>query len=102
VEEREYGSNITLETRKESYDMLDKNNRYNQILTIMKIFDIPMTAKEIAVAMKQNGFSYSDDRNVSAPRINEMLANGKLDVVGKIKCQYSGKKVSCFTKRKEI
>lgn len=104
MEEREYGSNITLETRKESYDEVEKTSkqkRYTQILEIMNIYNEPMTAKEIAVKMYEYGCSYTDERNITAPRINELLKVGKLDVVGKIKCQYSGKKVSCFVIRKE-
>ena len=58
-----------------------------------------MTAKEIAVEMKSRGYSYTDERNVSAPRITEMLQKGLLDCVGKKKCQYTNTEVGVFVVR---
>ena len=92
----------TFETRRASYETVDKAKRYQQIIEIMQEMDKPMTAKEIAVAMYERGYSYSDERNVSAPRITELLEKGILDCSKtKVRCEYSGKMVSQFVLRRE-
>ena len=92
----------TFETRRASYESVDKAKRYRQILEIMTEIDKPMTAKEIAVEMKKRGYSSTDERNVSAPRIPELLEKGILDCSKtKVRCKYSGKMVSQFILRRE-
>lgn len=92
----------TFETRRASYESVDKAKRYRQIIKIMQDLDKPMTAKEIAVEMKKRGYSSTDERNVSAPRITELLEKGILDCSKtKVRCSYSGKMVSQFVLRRE-
>ena len=92
----------TFETRRASYESVDKAKRYRQIIRIMQDLDKPMTAKEIAVEMKKRGYAYTDERNVSAPRITELLEKGILDCSKtKVRCEYSGKMVSQFVLRRE-
>ena len=92
----------TYETRRESYESVDKAKRYRQIIEIMQDMDKPMTAKEIAVEMKKRGYSSTDERNVSAPRITELLEKGILDWSNtKVRCKYSGKMVSQFVLRRK-
>ena len=100
IEERRPGTNPLLETRGESHESVDKSKRYEQILEILSSNHKPLTAKEISVLMYNKGYSYSDERNVSAPRITELLKMGKIDCVGKKICQYTGKKVGAFVIRK--
>lgn len=96
------GAVPTFETRRESYETVDKQKRYRQIIEIMQDMDKPMTAKEIAVEMKKRGYSLTDERNVSAPRITELLEKGILDCSKiKVRCKYSGKMVSQFVLRSE-
>ena len=91
----------TFETRRASYESVDKAKRYRQIIKIMQDLDKPMTAKEIAVEMKKRGYSSTDERNVSAPRITELLEKGILDCSKtKVRCKYSGKMVSQFVLRR--
>ena len=100
-EEVRLGVIPTFETRRESYETVDRQKRYRQILEIMTEMDKPMTAKEIAVEMKKRGYSSTDERNVSAPRITELLEKGILDCSKtKVRCQYSGKMVSQFVLRR--
>lgn len=92
----------TFETRRESYETVDKQKKYQQIIEIMQDVDKPLTAKEIAVEMKKRGYSSTDERNVSAPRITELLEKGILDCSKtKVRCKYSGKRVSQFILRSE-
>ena len=96
------GAVPTFETRRESHETVDKQKRYRQIIEIMQDMDKPMTAKEIAVEMKKRGYSLTDERNVSAPRITELLEKGILDCSKtKVRCKYSGKMVSQFVLRRE-
>lgn len=65
---------ISEETRKESYDSLDKENRYNLILEAL---DIPKTAKEIAIELYKNKKIMDKERNATAPRLTELLKKRK-------------------------
>lgn len=91
----------TFETRREAYESVDKQRRYQQILEIMKDMDKPMTAKEIAVEMYKRGYAYTDERNITAPRLTELLKKGVIDCSKtKVRCAYSGKMVSQFEIRR--
>lgn len=88
---------ITYETRSESYEKVDKNLRYSQILEILD--NKEMTAKEIAVEMYKKGYIPTDERNFVSPRATELLYKGILDIAGKKKCHFSGKNVTVFKVR---
>jgi hypothetical protein len=98
MEERNYGENTSLETRKESYDKVDKNKRYFQIKGILKEYG-SLTAKQIAILMNKRGFTNNDDRNNSAPRLTELCIAGEIEIIGKVKCEYTGKTVSVYKLR---
>ena len=101
-EEVRIGVLPTFETRRESYETADKQKRYRQIIEIMKDLDKPMTAKEIAVEMYKRGYAYTDERNISSPRLTELLKKGVVDCSKtKVRCSYSGKMVSQFILRRE-
>ena len=89
-------SKITKETRKLSYeDILTKaNSKYFQVLTVLK--NNKMTAKEVAVEMFNRNFSKSNERNVAAPRLNELVELNIVHVVDKKRCQYTGKTVAVY------
>lgn len=95
MEERRYGENTSLETRKESYDKVDKRKRYMQIKSILKEYG-SLTAKQIAILMNKKGFTNNDDRNNSAPRLTELCIAGEVEIIGKTKCEYTGKTVSVY------
>ena len=86
--------NPLLETRHDSYETVNTRKRYIEILSILK--DKKMTAKEIAVEMKKRGYSNTDERNLTAPRLNELMNMRIVECIGKIKCEYSGKMVGVF------
>ena len=96
---RRPGEITTLETRKESYDKVDKRKRYREIIEILQETKRPMTAKEISVAMYHKGYTPTSERNFSSPRITELLKNGTLDIVGKKRCKFTGKTVSVYELR---
>lgn len=76
---------------------VDKNKRYRQILEILE--NNEMTAKEISVEMYKRGYTNTDERNTSAPRLTELLRNGLVEVINKKKCRWTGKTVSVFKRR---
>lgn len=94
MEERMPGQNITLETRVEAEETVDKQVRYNQILEILDGKE--MTAKEIANEMWMRGLTPTNERNFVSPRATEMLIDGRLEIVGKKKCEWTGKKVTVY------
>jgi hypothetical protein len=100
MKERNYGEITTFETRKESYDQVDKQKRYAQIKEILSEWG-ELTAKQIAVIMFKKGYIPTSERNYSSPRLTELCISGEVEVVGKTKCEFSGKTVSVFKLREE-
>ena len=92
---RKYGESTTLETRAESYEVVDKQKRYRQIMECLKEGS-PLTAKEIAVMMCNKGYVPTQERNHSAPRLTEMSQMGIVEPVGKKRCQWTGKLVTVY------
>ena len=90
------GEAVTLGTRHDSHESLDKEKRYKQILEIMAEHSIPLTAKEIAVFMHHKGYIPTTERNFSAPRLTELSQKGVVEPVGKKKCDFTGKMVSVY------
>lgn len=89
---------ITYETRSESYEKVDKQKRYSQILEILQ-GGKEMTAKEIAVEMCNRGYIPNNERNFTAPRLTELSIKGIVEPIGKQKCEYTGKSVSVYKVR---
>lgn len=87
---------ICLDNQKEANEKVDRKRRYRQILSVMEEINEPMTAKQIALCMYNRGMSYTDDRNISSPRLTELENENKVEVVGKTKCEHSGKTVSLY------
>lgn len=96
-EKRLPGEAITLQNRKESEEQVDKRKRYNQILEIMyEQKDTPLTAKEIADIMFKRHLIPTNERNFTAPRLNELSKVRKVEPVGKKVCKWTGRNVSAY------
>ena len=95
------GTSPTIETRHDSHvEVLpNKQRRYKQIIECIRE-NGPMTAKECAVAMFEKGYSKTAERNVSAPRLNELCEIGVVEPIGKKKCMYTGKTVAVYGLRR--
>ena len=74
-----------------------KQRRYNEILECLG--DKELTAKEIANEMFLKGYAPTNERNYTSPRLTELLRIGQVEVVGKKRCEWTGKSVSIFRKR---
>lgn len=101
-EPRRFGEEPLIENKIESEMTTDKLKRYKQIIRILvENNNEPMTAKEIAVEMCTRGYTPTDERNFSAPRITELLNKGVIDCLGKRKCEYTNKTVGVFNLRQD-
>lgn len=94
-------NNTTLETRQLSFtDIQDKKKkRYEQILN--RLSNREMTAKEIAVEMFELGMIASTERNYTAPRLTELEQMGYVEVIGKKKCEWTGKMVAVYRRKQQ-
>ena len=97
--ERRPGQPITLDTKAEAYEGVDRLRRQQQILSLLEELG-PMTAKEVAVEMHRRGMTGSDDRNFAAPRLNELSKLGLVEPIGKKRCDYTGKSVAVYARRR--
>lgn len=92
------GEYTTLDCRHDANESVNRQLRYRQITEILTQYP-QLTAREIAVRMKLKGFTPTDERNFSAPRLDEMCKSGLVEPVGKKKCEYTGKTVTVFALR---
>lgn len=93
---RRYGECPTLDTRAEANESVDKAKRYRQIVSVMRDYKAPLTAKEIAWLMYKLGYIPTDERNFTAPRLTEMSKKGMVEPCGKKTCHYTGKTVTVY------
>lgn len=90
------GEIVTLNTRYDSNEIIDREKRYKQIIEIMSEHPQPLTAKEIAMFMYGKGYTPTGERNFSAPRLTELSQKGVVEPIGKKKCFYTGKTVAVY------
>ena len=103
IEERRPGEYVPYETRGESNETVDRQDRYRQITECLtEANGTPLTAKEIAVMMYKKGWIPTSERNFTAPRLTEMSDKGVVEPVRKKKCQFTGKTVAVYSLRTEI
>lgn len=70
-----------------------KEIRYTQILERL---ERPMTAKELAIQLFVDGLIPTTERNFTAPRLTELEKMGIVEVIGKKRCQFTGKTVAIY------
>lgn len=88
---------ILKENRNFANIQVDKQKRYNEILECLG--DKEMTAKEIAQEMYLKEYIPTNERNFTSPRLTELLISGIVEVIGKKKCEWTGKSVSVYRRR---
>jgi len=85
---------ITLETRHDSHEKVNKEKRYSQIKEILG--NKEMTAREVAVELFRRGYTTSTDRNNSAPRLTELVDLCEVEVAGKKYDEQTGRNVATY------
>ena len=95
-------SNVTKETRKQAYEHVLKNLglRQHNVYQSLKNFPDGVTARELASYMYEKGLAPSPERNSVHPRLNELVELGLVEIVGKVKCQFSNRKVAVYKIKK--
>lgn len=88
---------IEKETRQLSFeDIKEKlSNKYTMILDNLTE---PMTARELAHKLYRLKLIQECSRQETAPSLTELERLGKVKAIEKKKCEYTGKKVSVYTK----
>ena len=71
-------SEITLETRHDSFEAVDEREDYKRIKALLKSQNEPMTAHEIARYLFVSGHLKSPHRQEIAPRLTEMSGRGTI------------------------
>lgn len=97
------GDGITVETRSESYRATQQEAavRRRIILEILTVRG-ELTAREVAAELYRRGHTPSDERNFAAPRLTELKAAGQVKVIGKRKCDYTGRSVAVWAVTKGV
>lgn len=89
-------NSITFSTRQLSFEDIKekRQRRYEEILDRLETGN--KTAKEIAIELYEMKLIPSPERNYTAPRLTELEKMGKVKVVDKKKCQWTGKTVAVY------
>ena len=87
---------ITQITRQLSFEDIKpkRKKRYEEILD--RLMTGPKTAKEVAVELYDLKLIPSTERNYTAPRLTELASMGLVQVIDKVKCEYTGKSVAVY------
>ena len=89
---------ITTDTRFESLEKLDRSGLYNLILsTLHDNKENGLTAREVAVILYNQGLLRSNERQATAPRLTELVDNGRVVIIGKRFDEISLRNVAVYT-----
>lgn len=89
---------ITTDTRFESLEKLDRNGLYNLILsTLYDNKENGLTAREVAVILYNQGLLRSNERQATAPRLTELVDDGRVIIIGKRFDEISLRNVAVYT-----
>lgn len=87
---------ISMETRRESYQGVKPTVKARQTLILSILGERQMTALEIADELCKKGYTPHTERNFSAPRLTELKRAGKVKAVGKKMCSTTGRNVTVW------
>lgn len=89
---------ITTDTRFESLEKLDRNGLYSLILsTLNDNKENGLTAREVAVILYNQGLLRSNERQATAPRLTELVDDGRVVIIGKRFDEISLRNVAVYT-----
>ena len=87
---------ITQETQRESYESVKPTIMRRRVVILEILGNREMTANEIAELLYIRGVTPFYERNFAAPRLTELKAAGKVEVVGKRFSCKTGRKISVW------
>ena len=89
---------ITTDTRFESLEKLDRSGLYNLILsTLHDNKENGLTTREVAVILYNQGLLRSNERQATAPRLTELVDDGRVVIIGKRFNEISLRNVAVYT-----
>lgn len=89
---------ITTDTRFESLEKLDRSGLYNLILsTLHDNKENGLTAREVAIILYNQGLLRSNERQATAPRLTELVDDGRVVIIGKRFDEISLRNVAVYT-----
>lgn len=86
---------ITEETRRESYEKLDAETIRKQVIKMLE-GGREMTAREIALALHEKQCVPYPVRQAVAPRLTELVEDGRAEVCGKAYDSETGRSVALY------
>ena len=86
---------ITVKTRRESHELLDKENFYKHIISVLKKRS-NMTAREIAYELYLRHYVPYPVRQAVAPRLTELVDEGIVRVTGRAYDEATKRKVATY------
>ena len=91
---------ITTDTRWKSFEKIQDSDLPEMIIEVLKQARAKgisgMTAREIAVVLKNQGLVRVAERQTTAPRITELIDAGKVKAVGKVRDESTNRNVATF------
>jgi len=88
---------------KKIVDKVKKSNEYTFLGDRQKLvyeslanYNNGATAKELSVALYNQGLVAFNERNSVHPRLNELISSGLVETVGKKKCQFTDRSVTVY------
>ena len=89
---------ITEQTRRESHEKIDKDKMYNMILAVLKKNqERGLTAREVSTVLYNQGLVISNERQVTHPRLTELVDKGIVRVIGKRKDEITNRNVAVYS-----
>ena len=83
-------------TRRESNQKTERSAACQRILTVLSQSTLPLTAREIAVELHNNGLVPYPTRASVQPRLTEMLDDGVVIVAGKVFDEETKRRVAAY------
>ena len=87
---------IAQQTRRESYEAVKPVIMIRRAVILDILGEREMTANEIAEALYARGVTTFYERNFAAPRLTELRAEGRVEIVGKRYSHKTGRNISVW------
>lgn len=87
---------ISTDTRFESMKRINKNKMYSLIISALKSCDDGLTARECALQLYNEGKILDHNRQMTAPRLTELMDKGVVELIGKRFDDLTGRMVGVY------
>ena len=89
---------LTTDTRWDSFEKLDRNRLHSMVLSVLsENKDKGLTAREVSIILHNRGLVMNATRQMTAPRITELVNKGEVKVIGKKFDDLTQRKVAVYS-----